>query len=85
MPLWLLSGAFFPAEGVAPWLEGVIRANPVSYAVSALTHALYLDAPAAPWTIADFAPSVAVAAGFAAATFAAATLLARGPSQGDLL
>jgi ABC-2 type transport system permease protein len=45
-PLWLLSGAFFPApEG---WLGWVMRANPLTYAVAGLRHLLYLHAEATP-------------------------------------
>jgi ABC-2 type transport system permease protein len=31
MPLWLLSGALFPASGASEWLRWVMRANPLSY------------------------------------------------------
>lgn len=51
MPLWVLSGAFFPADGAPAVLQWIIRLNPVSYGVSALRDAMYwptgspLDAP----------------------------------------
>lgn len=39
MPMWLLSGAFFPAgEG---WLGWVIRLNPLTYGVAGLRRSLY--------------------------------------------
>jgi ABC-2 type transport system permease protein len=38
-PMWLLSGAFFPAAG-AGWLAWVIRANPLTYCVAGLRHAM---------------------------------------------
>lgn len=39
MPMWLLSGAFFPAgDG---WLGWVIRANPLTYGVAGLRRSLY--------------------------------------------
>jgi ABC-2 type transport system permease protein len=41
IPLWLLSGAFFPATGAPRLLEWAIRLNPVSYAVSSLRRGLY--------------------------------------------
>lgn len=47
-PLWLLSGAFFPAEsGLLAW---VVRLNPLSYGVAAMRHWGYwsLDAPPLP-------------------------------------
>jgi ABC-2 type transport system permease protein len=43
MPMWLLSGAFFPAAGAPGWLAGIIRCNPVTYAVAGLRRILYLD------------------------------------------
>lgn len=46
MPMWLLSGAFFPPEGTPAWLELVIRVNPLTYGVDLLRHALYLGDPA---------------------------------------
>jgi len=42
IPLWLLSGALFPIEGAAGWLEWVMRCNPVSYAMIILRQAFYL-------------------------------------------
>jgi len=42
MPMWLLSGAFFPAEGTPWWLAWIIAINPLTYGVAALRHALYL-------------------------------------------
>lgn len=41
IPLWVLSGAFFPAEGAPGVLQWAIRLNPVSYGVDALRTALY--------------------------------------------
>lgn len=43
MPLWLLSGAFFPATGVPVWLEWVMRLNPITYGMAALRRCFYLD------------------------------------------
>jgi len=42
MPLWLLSGAFFPYEGASSILQWTILLNPVSYAVSAIRTSLYM-------------------------------------------
>jgi ABC-2 type transport system permease protein len=36
MPLWLLSGALFPAEGAAGWMRVCIRLNPLHYGLEAL-------------------------------------------------
>ncbi|MFW5955378.1 MAG: ABC transporter permease, partial [Rhodothermales bacterium] len=47
LPLWFLSGSFFPLEGAPQILQWIIRINPVSHAVSAIRHGLYYpEAPA---------------------------------------
>jgi ABC-2 type transport system permease protein len=43
IPLWLLSGALFPASGAAGWLGTVMQLNPLSYGIASLRQALYLD------------------------------------------
>lgn len=47
VPMWLLSGAFFPPSGAPGWLAAVMRANPLTYGVAALRWALYGQAPEA--------------------------------------
>ncbi len=44
MPMWLLSGAFFPAGGASGWLRTIMAINPLTYGVSAIRHALYAGA-----------------------------------------
>lgn len=41
MPMWLLSGAFFPAEGASAWLGWVMKMNPLTYGVTSVRHAMY--------------------------------------------
>ena len=41
IPLWLLSGAVFPATGAPPWLQWVIALNPVTYGVAATRWSMY--------------------------------------------
>ncbi len=36
MPMFLLSGAFFPIQGLPTWLRSVVAVNPLSYGVDAL-------------------------------------------------
>jgi len=43
IPLWLLSGAFFPASGAERVVRWIMKWNPLSYAVAALRHGLYAD------------------------------------------
>ncbi|HBQ21328.1 MAG: hypothetical protein A2Z91_05970 [Deltaproteobacteria bacterium GWA2_38_16] len=45
LPLWFLSGAFFPSSGL-PWiLKGVMAINPLTYGLAAVRHLLYLGNP----------------------------------------
>jgi len=44
MPMWLLSGAFFPAEGASAWVRWIMAINPLTYGVAAVRQALYLGA-----------------------------------------
>ena len=39
LPMWLLSGAFFPADETG-WLSWVIRLNPLTYGVAGLRHVM---------------------------------------------
>ena len=41
MPMLLLSGAFFPAQGAHPIIEWIMAVNPLTYGVAAMRHALY--------------------------------------------
>ncbi len=76
MPMWLLSGAFFPASGAPAWLAWIMRANPMTYGMAALRRALYLDAAAPPETP-SMPASLLVMALFGAITLVTATVFAR--------
>lgn len=84
MPLWLLSGAFFPAAGAPGWLRALMAANPLTYGVAALRHLL---GPAAGGGATTALPalslSLAVTTAFAAAAFAAALLVAHRADAGE--
>lgn len=73
VPLWLLSGAFFPLAGGPAWLEWTMRANPLTYGVAALRAALEGERVAA--HLPPFGASVALLALAAAAAFAGALLV----------
>ncbi len=45
MPMWLLSGALFPASGAHSWIGWVMRINPLTYGMAALERALYAAPP----------------------------------------
>ncbi len=77
MPIWILSGAFFPASGAAGWLGWLMQLNPLTYGMAALRRCLYLGAPAAVGRIPPLAPSLAITAAFCVITFLGATAVAR--------
>ena len=41
VPMWMLSGAFFPAAGAPGWLAILMSLNPLSYGMAALRRVLY--------------------------------------------
>ncbi len=43
MPMWLLSGSFFPPTGVPSWLGWVMTLNPLTYGMAGLRQVLYLE------------------------------------------
>jgi ABC-2 type transport system permease protein len=84
LPMWLLSGAFFPHD-VGGWLGWIVRINPLTYGVAGLRHYLQngmsetaaaLPSPALCWLVSLL---------FAALVLAAAWRIAGTRSTGDLL
>ncbi len=84
MPMWLLSGAFFPAaEGVLSW---VLTLNPLTYSVAGLRHMLYRSAPQAlPGGLPSLPVCWLVTLAFAAVTFWASCRVSAQRTTGDLL
>ena len=41
VPMWLLSGALFPASGATGWIQWLMWINPLTYGVSAVRSAIY--------------------------------------------
>jgi ABC-2 type transport system permease protein len=83
LPMWLLSGAFFPMN-VGGWLGWIVRANPLTYGVAGLRHYLQNGG-----TDAAMLPSVSVcwlvSLLFAAAMLIAAWCIAGTRSTADLV
>ncbi len=77
LPIWMLSGAVFPLTGAPGWLRWTTLMNPLTYAVAALRHGLYLGEPSAAAAFAPMGASVAIAIAFAALAFAMAARVAR--------
>jgi ABC-2 type transport system permease protein len=92
LPMWLLSGAFFPAGGTG-WLAWIVRLNPLTYGVAGLRHYLTFSresvaAQQAAAAAVDALPSLPlcwiVTLAFAAAMLAAAWRIAATRTSGDL-
>jgi len=82
LPMWLLSGALFPAAGVPFWLGLMITLNPLTYGLSAFRHVLY--GVRAPADLPSMPLSLAVMFAFGIVTTLAAARIARGRTTGDL-
>ena len=76
IPLWLLSGAFWPASGAPAVLSWLMLLNPLTYGVAALRQALYLGQSGGFVSLPDFAHSVVVASVSAVATYILAARVA---------
>lgn len=99
MPMWLLSGAFFPiptlsadATIVETGMHWMMRCNPVTYVVSGLRRLLYADMPDAMASLGEsqvWVPSMMmcwiVVIGFAAFMYVWASRMASRHTAGDLL
>lgn len=72
MPMWLLSGSFFPAQGVPAVLGWIIALNPLTYGVTALRRILYLESPEAVSDLPTMGVSLLVVLLFAGSMFVAA-------------
>lgn len=77
MPIWFLSGAFFPATGLPMWLAWVMHLNPLSYGVAALRRGLYLDNPLAVAHLPSLTSALLVTLAFALGTFLLAVVTAQ--------
>ncbi len=77
MPLWLLSGAPFPALGAPAWLRAIIALNPVTYGLAAFRRVLYPATAPVVAGLPSTSLSLVVTLVFCAATFGGALSLAR--------
>ena len=77
IPLWVLSGAVFPAASAHPWLGAFMRINPFAYGVAALRRIMYLERPELAGEIPGLGLSLIVTVLFGAAAFLAASRVAR--------
>jgi ABC-2 type transport system permease protein len=76
LPIWMLSGAFFPAAGAPGWLAWVMRLNPMTYGMAALRESLYLAHPGSLGSLPDLTFSTVLTVAFALVTYLAAVRVA---------
>jgi ABC-2 type transport system permease protein len=80
IPLWLLSGAVFPAAGAPRFVGWVMNCNPLTYGVSAIRHGLYWQQPLA---TADWV-ALGITVVFAVVMFVLSLAATRRTTAGDL-
>ena len=83
MPMWLLSGAFFPGEG-GGWLSWVIRLNPLTYGVAGLRRLLYAGELPASASLPSLWLCVIVTIGFSLFCFVICTGLVSRPNTNNV-
>ncbi len=81
MPMWLMSGSFFPASGASVWIRAIIQGNPLTYGVGAIRHILYFGHPEGALEIPSLGLCLAVSVLFGLAAFGATTYVAARPSK----
>ena len=71
IPMWLLSGALFPAGGAAGWIRWIMKFNPLTYGVSALQESLRVNGRVLAVAMAGPGRCIGVSLAFAVLMFAA--------------
>ncbi len=76
IPIWLLSGAFFPSAGAPSWLAWVMKLNPLTYGVTAFRRSLYFDTATTTGNMPSWTLSLLIISLFCFLTYLGATLTA---------
>ena len=76
IPIWLLSGAFFPSAGAPGWLAWVMRLNPLTYGLAAFRHSLYKNTLTTVGEMPSWTLSVMITGVFCVLTYLGATFTA---------
>lgn len=79
IPMWLLSGAFFPAAGASGWLRLLMTLNPLTYGMAALRRCLYPAGVTVGPDVPGLAFALAVTVAFAVIAFLIARAQASRP------
>jgi ABC-2 type transport system permease protein len=82
MPMWLLSGAFFPVAGTPGWLRLAMEINPLTYGVAAVRRALAWGGPDPGAAVPSLALSLAIALLVSALSLGIAVAQVRAPGDG---
>jgi ABC-2 type transport system permease protein len=82
IPIWLLSGAFFPAAGAPAPLAWLMHIDPLTYGMAALRHCLYLHRPGVVGPIPALAPSLGISVVFCLVALLAAARTANRTASG---
>lgn len=77
LPLWFLSGAFFPLSGAPLPIRWLMQANPLTYGVALLRYSLYLDAEVSLSGLPSPAVALVITSTFAMLAFSVAVRAAR--------
>lgn len=84
LPLWLLSGALFPAEGAAGWIQFIMKFNPLSYGLLALQSFLFQGLGVTEQRV-PLSCSLATLAAFGLVMFVLASLLTARQSERNVV
>lgn len=76
IPIWLLSGAFFPITGVPGWLSWVMKLNPLTYALDVFRFSLYFNSIPTGTTLSQWTFSIIITSVFCVLTYLGATFTA---------
>ena len=76
IPIWLLSGAFFPSAGAPTWLEWIMELNPLTYGLAAFRHSLYFDTATTAGSMPPWRLSIVITTLFCILTYLSATFTA---------
>jgi ABC-2 type transport system permease protein len=79
LPMWFLSGAFFPSTGAPGWLRFLMAVNPLTYGLAALRRGLYPTLVTVGADVPALALSIGVTCVFAVVAFVAARKLVARP------
>lgn len=77
IPMWILSGALFPAQGASPWLAMLLKFNPLTYGTAAVRYALYSPGSLAGGGLPPWPVCLLVTALFGAICFGASVMFLR--------